>query len=1071
MTKFIKLGKDGRPVSDGSSCFMVEGTAETVTLNDAAALAAMIGSCRSPQALSLGVVKPEYQNGATPIPVVTKAALATAPPGTIARTKEHFEFPAGQPGPMLLDHDLKGMPAEVAAKIAAAGGYWPALCTVVPEFAGAERVSRASTSAGLSNAKTGEAFPGSGGRHDYVMVEDASDIPRAIRALADRATLMGFGWAWVSAAGAILDRGIIDASKVQPHDLCFEGPPIVQPPLEQDPVARRPVATAGKLIDTRATIPDLTPAEAATLKTMRQAAREERRAEAAPIRAAHIETLVARTRQAGSSIPAGLLAERIAAAYAGRLAPEFVLVFDDPKLGEQTVAAVLADLDRFSGETLADPLEGVAYGRGKAMVMPTAASVDRVVIHSFAHGGMNYELLLDQRALTAMIESAAPDQVVRVLVENLDRTALFPGGEEALVKTTAKISKMTQAAIGKTLNKAREKRARVAAAERMAQARATDPRTVIRAPAADAEIGVVAVEIDILLAGSRNPEPAFRGINGRLGKIVDLPVVGLHQLEASSVNPPDEEGEEKAGKAKPKAKPKPPPPPAEVRIVELVSPVGIAEELERHVRLVRERPDGKEVFVRADPTICEAVNQRHGRSKLPTVKGVLTLPLVLRRADGSFEYVVKEGVDSWLGVYVHVPRWLAEGLPDPAGNSPMLAYEAYQWLADVWLADVDTDADGKALLIAIALTLIERMLLVDARPGFFVTAPQMGSGKTTVITMIAYAVFGRPASASAWSEKEEEIRKALFAYLRQGVALLVWDNVKRGTLISSPVVEASKTSEFIEDRVLGYSQTEKASATTIQVWTGNAIRPKDESTGRDFVVNLRASRVDPENRHFRHPDPYAWTLAHRAEILLALYEILTMPRPVVAQGKTRMKEWWRMVGHPLELLAGVDFGGIMTANVTGDPTRVALGIVMRWLVTAFGDKSPSGKRPFTAQDAANGLRQLKEPSNPADAFKDEDEDAKKPPLSQTELDAQAKRAAKHAAWRAAQAEVDARRAALEELAGGPFPPREDPTPPAVGAKLAAIVNRPCVIDGKTYRLTVKRDHNQNQYEVENVAGV
>ena len=47
----------------------------------------------------------------------------------------------------------------------------------------------------------------------------------------------------------------------------------------------------------------------------------------------------------------------------GVLRPDIELPFDDPELAGCTVGDVLADPERFEGETLADPLEGVAYGR------------------------------------------------------------------------------------------------------------------------------------------------------------------------------------------------------------------------------------------------------------------------------------------------------------------------------------------------------------------------------------------------------------------------------------------------------------------------------------------------------------------------------------------------------------------------------------------------------------------------------------------------------------------------------------------------------------------------------------
>ena len=84
-------------------------------------------------------------------------------------------------------------------------------------------------------------------------------------------------------------------------------------------------------------------------------------------------------------------AERIAAQAANHvLETEFELEFDDPALGRCTVADVVGEPDKYIGETLADPLEGVGYGRGKAKVLGQDNRC--LMIHSFAHGGINYQL-------------------------------------------------------------------------------------------------------------------------------------------------------------------------------------------------------------------------------------------------------------------------------------------------------------------------------------------------------------------------------------------------------------------------------------------------------------------------------------------------------------------------------------------------------------------------------------------------------------------------------------------------------------------------------------------------------
>jgi hypothetical protein len=188
----------------------------------------------------------------------------------------------------------------------------------------------------------------------------------------------------------------------------------------------------------------------------------------------------------------------------------------------------------------------------------------------------------------------------------------------------------------------------------------------------------------------------------------------------------------------------------------------------------------------------------------------------------------------------------------------------------VWLIDVPLDEVGKCIVLLLALTLIERALLAE-RPAFFVTAGQRGGGKTTLLLMITLAVLGRKAAAAAWSTKPEERKKALFSYLRQGVAFLAWDNIPRGSATSCPHIEAALTASEISDRVLGVSQVETAPAITVQAFTGNMIAPLGDMASRSLVITLKVNRPDPENRTFAHPDPLAWTEANRQKILRSVH--------------------------------------------------------------------------------------------------------------------------------------------------------------------------------------------------------
>ena len=307
-----------------------------------------------------------------------------------------------------------------------------------------------------------------------------------------------------------------------------------------------------------------------------------------------------------------------------------------------------------------------------------------------------------------MIAAAPADQAIEVFVHNIDRAALFPGGEDDLIKICMETSGSGKRTIERALKAERVKRKNKKSKLRAAKRSAIVFRAQLsQRPPGDAELDAFATTVETLLAISTQPVPAFRGLNGKLAVLVEQPVSGLHLLESATVNQMDA-GAEAGRKTQWKA------PPPETRVVELTHWTSVAMELERHLRLIRTRADGDVAFVRADATIYQAINNRLGRSGLKTIKAAQTLPIVLPKDDGTFELVMDEGIDERLGVYVRVPSEICVGTLDPAKVTLADGKRAYQFLADEWLVDVEGDNDAKAVLISIALTLIQRMLFGGA---------------------------------------------------------------------------------------------------------------------------------------------------------------------------------------------------------------------------------------------------------------------------------------------------------------------------------------------------------------------
>jgi hypothetical protein len=261
------------------------------------------------------------------------------------------------------------------------------------------------------------------------------------------------------------------------------------------------------------------------------------------------------------------------------------------------------------------------------------------------------------------------------------------------------------------------------------------------------------------------------------------------------------------------------------------------------------------------------------------------------------------GLDRSLRTVFRIDPALMACIPDKTACDSADVASALDFLANDWLADVATDFSGKCVLVCVALTIIERILLPE-RPAFFVTAGKRGGGKTTALAMIVLAVTGKRPAAAAWSSSEEERRKAIFSYLAEGVPAVVWDNIPLGSTISCKTLEAVLTTDSYSDRILGQPVNRTVPSFTVMAFTGNNISPKGDTASRSLMARLAVNRPDPENRSFQHSDPITWTLDNQGEILRALYTLLLGNPQLTKAGRipprTRFKTWWTLVGSAVE---------------------------------------------------------------------------------------------------------------------------------------------------------------------------
>jgi len=213
-----------------------------------------------------------------------------------------------------------------------------------------------------------------------------------------------------------------------------------------------------------------------------------------------------------------------------------VLPFDDEEFAGCCVADVLADPERFEGATLADPLEGVEYGRCKAKVMRRPDGTPW--IHSFAHGRTIYELKRDAGAVRAAMAQADKDAVVRTLIE-LAVAADLDDQELAELRNLAADRSSTNKRTITAMLKAAQRQHAEQRADRERERRLaerSDPRPSIKVPALDAPWLPEMRTLDGVLGGSTATRPPTRDIDGVTARARRLPVPNMHAFTDSNTD-------------------------------------------------------------------------------------------------------------------------------------------------------------------------------------------------------------------------------------------------------------------------------------------------------------------------------------------------------------------------------------------------------------------------------------------------------------------------------------------------------------------------------------------------------
>jgi hypothetical protein len=335
---------------------------------------------------------------------------------------------------------------------------------------------------------------------------------------------------------------------------------------------------------------------------------------------------------------------------------------------------------------------------------------------------------------------------------------------------------------------------------------------------------------------------------------------------------------------------------------------------------------------------------------LPGLEAIVEVPVV--RPDGTI--LDRRGYDPFTKLVYQPARGLrVPSIPSsPSGGEVAKARE----LIEEVIGDFPFDGPAsRANALGALITPIVRPVIVGPAPLALLDAPQQGTGKSLLASVIAVLATGRPAAMMAASDSDEEWRKRITATLASGATVITLDNLA-GRLESASLASALTSVEW-QDRVLGVSKMVSLPNRATWLATGNNIRLGGDMQRRCYWVRLDAQSGEPWRRGaFKHLNLLEWVRENRGDVLAAL---LTLARAWYAAGRPAttgtpilgsFEGWCRTVGGILAHAGVGEFLGNLDGLYGSADDEAA-----EWqaFLSALADKYRDGL--FTGADVMSDL--------------------------------------------------------------------------------------------------------------------
>lgn len=296
------------------------------------------------------------------------------------------------------------------------------------------------------------------------------------------------------------------------------------------------------------------------------------------------------------------------------------------------------------------------------------------------------------------------------------------------------------------------------------------------------------------------------------------------------------------------------------------------------------------------PRVLSAVLSERYWPGVRPLYGVVGAPVL--RADGTL--MQDPGYDPTTGLYL-APKVSLPRIPErPEADRVAVARDFLlrDLLGDFpWVDDSD-----RANYVALLVTNILRPYAAGALTPFgLISASTQSSGKS-ILSGCVGMLYGH--EEHPWLRSDEELRKTITADLAKEAAVIIFDNVREGAVIDSPVFAGLFTRPVWSDRILGTNRAFTSRNDRLWLATGNNIHLGGDMRTRTVLVRLDPNMPRPELRtDFAIPNLDAWIKLESSRAVL-LEHLLVLVMDWIAHGAPRASHPMRQFSTWAEHVGG-----------------------------------------------------------------------------------------------------------------------------------------------------------------------